>query len=81
MAFRLKLKEAIARATMLGHTVEKNEIAAALWPDSAEKTQRVNFGNLYRGVTKNVSPEWVIILCEKLKCSSDFLFGLEGNNE
>lgn len=78
---RLKLKEAIARAEMRGGNVKKSEIASRLWPDSSQKTQTVNMGNLYRGTTKTVSPEWVVILCEMLDCSANFLFGMEETND
>lgn len=81
MPFRLKLKEAIARAEMHGATIKKSELASKLWPNSAQRTLTVNMGNLMRGTTKTVSPEWVVIICETLNCSADFLFGLEEAND
>ena len=41
-----RIEEAIARARDNGMKVYKNEIAAKLWPESNEVTQRINMSNL-----------------------------------
>lgn len=74
---RLRVNEAIARSEMNGNKVLKKDIAAKLWEGSSDSAQQVNMTNLCNGTTKKISPEWVVVLCDMLKCSSDFLFGLK----
>ena len=73
----LKVNEAIARSESKGNKVFKKDIAARLWATSSPEAQQVNMTNLCSGITKKISPEWVVILCEMLGCSADFLFGLK----
>lgn len=79
MGMRLRVNEAIARCMMNGKKVWKKEIAARLFDGATESAQAVNMTNLCTGKTKRIAPEWVVILCEMLDCSADFLFGI--NNE
>ncbi len=82
MSLRLKVNEAIARSEANGKKVLKKDIAARLFEGSEESTQQVNMTNLCKGKTKRIVPEWVVILCEMLDCSANYLFGMEdGNNE
>jgi hypothetical protein len=48
-----------------------------LWPESREETSVVNMTNLCTGITKKIEPEWIVIICRELNCTSDFLFGLK----
>lgn len=73
---RLRVNEAIARAQSKGNKVLKQDLAAKLWGSSSTTSQKVNMTNLCTGVTKKISVEWVVVLCETLNCSADFLFGL-----
>ena len=73
----LKVNEAIARSESKGNKVFKKDIAARLWATSSPEAQQVNMTNLCSGITKKISPEWVVTLCEMLSCSADFLFGLK----
>ena len=78
---KLKVNEAIARSEANGKKVLKKDIAARLFPGVAESAQQVNMTNLCNGTTKRIVPEWVVVLCEMLDCTADFLFGLEGGND
>lgn len=71
----LRVNEAIARAQTNGKSLSKKSIAALLWPDSSEKTQQVNMSSLVNGRTLTIRPEWVLILCNELECSPNYLFG------
>lgn len=73
---KLKVNEAIARSEMNGKKVFKKDIAARLWPNSSPESQQVNMTNLCSGVTKKIDPDGIIILCEMLGCTADYLFGL-----
>lgn len=77
---RFRVNEAIARSEMMGKKVRKKEIAARLFDGVSESAQQVNMTNLCNGKTKRIAPEWVVILCEMLDCSADFLFGIGGEN-
>lgn len=77
MKLRIRVNEAIARSEVNGKKVLKKDIASRLWEGSSESAQQVNMTNLCNGKTKNISPEWVVILCDMLGCTADFLFGLE----
>lgn len=72
----LKVNEAIARSEARGKKILKKDLAAKIWPNSRPEAQAVNMTNLCSGITKKISPEWVIIICKETGCSADFLFGL-----
>lgn len=74
---KLKVNEAIARSKANGKKVLKKDIAARLFPGVADSAQQVNMTNLCNGTTKRIVPEWVVIICEMLDCSADYLFGLK----
>lgn len=59
----------------------KQELAALLWPDSTPGTQNVNLSNLTNGKTKAILPKWVPIICEKLGCTPNYLFGFNEENK
>lgn len=80
MALRLKINEAIARSEANGKKVLKKDIAARLFEGASESAQQVNMTNLCKGKTKRIIPEWVVIICEMLDCTADYLFGMEGGN-
>lgn len=80
MALRLKINEAIARSEANGKKVLKKDIAARLFEGASESAQQVNMTNLCNGKTKRIIPEWVVIICEMLDCTADYLFGMEGGN-
>lgn len=77
MEVRLKLNEAIARSQANGKKIFKKELASKLWEGSTGSTQQVNMTNLCNGTTKKISTEWVLIICETLDCSPNFLFGYD----
>lgn len=72
-----RVEEAIARAKDNGVKVFKNEVAARLWPESTEATQRINMSNLCSGRLARIKPEWALIICDICGVSLDFLFGKE----
>lgn len=72
--FRIKM--AIAKLEEQGKTFDKKSTREALFPEANENTQIVNLNRIIRGAAM-IRPEWVPILCEKLECSADFLFGIE----
>lgn len=71
----LRIEEAIARAKANGKKVMKKDIAARLWPDSVAVAQQVNMTKLCSGKAAAVRPEWLLIMCEMLDCTADFLIG------
>lgn len=73
----LKVNEAIARAEMNGKKILKKDLAAKIWPNSRPEAQAVNMTNLASGITKKVNPDWIVILCDELGCTADFLLGIE----
>lgn len=73
---RIKLNEAIASSASKGKKVKKKELAAKIWPNSNSSSQAVNMANLCNGTTKRVNPDWIVIICKELGCTSDFLLGL-----
>lgn len=81
MKSKFRVNEAIALSEANGKKVLKKDIAARLFAGVNESAQQVNMTNLCKGKTKRIAPEWVIILCEMLDCSANYLFGMEdGNN-
>lgn len=73
---RIKLNEAIALSVSKGKKVKKRELAAKIWPNSNSSSQVVNMTNLCNGTTKRIEPDWIVIICRELECTSDFLFGI-----
>ena len=74
---KLRVNEAIARAQTAGIKVYKKEVAARLWEGRTESAQQVNMTNLCNGTTKQIRPEWVVIICEMSNCTPNYLFGYE----
>ena len=77
MALRLRVNEAIARSEANGKKVLKKDIAARLFEGRTESAQQVNMTNLCNGTTKQIRPEWVVIICEMCNCTPNYLFGYE----
>lgn len=77
MMLRLRVNEAIARAQTNGKKIFKKDVAARLWEGSSDSAQQVNMTNLCNGTTKKITPDWVVILCEILDCTPNYLFGYE----
>lgn len=71
----LRIDEAIKEARSRGLKVQKQDIAARLWPESSKNTQKVNMTNLCAGYTERVLPEWINTICEMTGVSADFLVG------
>jgi len=74
---RLKLNEAFARAEMNGKKVLKKDLGAKLWEGSKESAIQVRMTDLCNGTTKRVQVEDILIICEMLDCTPNFLFGYE----
>ena len=74
---KIKVNEAIARAESMGKKLSKKDLAAKIWANSKPEAQAVNMTNLCSGVTKNVNPEWLVIISLETGCSIDFLLGLK----
>ena len=74
---KLRVNEAFARAQTAGIKVYKKEVAARLWEGRTESAQQVNMTNLCNGTTKQIRPEWVVIICEMCNCTPNYLFGYE----
>ena len=72
---KLKIDEAIAMARVNGQKIMKKDIAARLWPNSIESTQRVNMTRLCVGETAYVQPDWINTICDMTGCTADFLLG------
>lgn len=77
MMLRLRVNEAIARAQTNGKKIFKKDVAARLWEGSSDSAQQVNMTNLCNGTTKKITPDWVVVLCEMLDCTPNYLFGYE----
>lgn len=73
----LKINEALAYATAHGRKINKEELAAKLFPEASKMTQYYNIQHLISGRTKRVKPETVVTICKETGVSADFLFGLE----
>ena len=73
----IRIEQALARAKERGNRVMKKELAERIWPASNAETRRVNINRLCSGMTERICPEWVVIICQMLDCSADFLFGLK----
>lgn len=73
--FRIKM--AIALLEEKGKEFDRKDLANALWPNSEDNSSLPQLSKLINGKMSTIRPEWVSILCEKLECSADFLFGIE----
>ena len=73
----LKIKEAYEIAKDFDKTVKKKVLAAKLWPDSNPSTQQVNMTNLFNGTTKRFTFEMIVIICNYLSCTPNYLFDLK----
>lgn len=79
MKTTFRLQQAILRAQSRGIVITKAVLAAKLWPDSNERTQRVSMNKLCRGYRASIRPEWVTIICQTCDCTPNYLFGYEEN--
>lgn len=73
--FRIKM--AIAKLEEKGKKFDTLEVGRLLFEGTTDNAIRINMSNLISGKTVGIKPKWVPILCEKLECSADFLFGIE----
>lgn len=71
----IRLKEAFARAKSLGMVRTKTSLALELWPNSTPRTALVNYQNLERGTSSRIVTAMVPLICERLGCSPNYLFG------
>ncbi len=75
MSGKLKLKEAIKQHEQLtGVKVSQHELCE-LVEGKSKSSRYVTLSRLVTGKAKNISPDVVIKLCEKLKCDPNYLFG------
>jgi len=72
-----KLKECLLKAAQKGQKISQKELGQLLWPNSTEQTARVNISALANGRTNSIKIEFVNIICEKLECTPNELFGVE----
>ncbi len=72
----LRLKEAFARARDLSLVRRKKDFALELWPDSSLGAAYTNFSNLEDGKTQKIKIEAVPLICERLGCTPEYLFGM-----
>lgn len=76
----IRLKEAFARAKELGLVRRKSDLAREIWSNStAPKGAYMNFLNLERGKTKKIDIDAIVLLCEKLAVTPEYLFGMSDN--
>jgi DNA-binding Xre family transcriptional regulator len=76
----LRIEEALIRFNSTAEkTITVPELGAALWPDSAEITQMVSAYKLVRGETTRIPLSMIRIICDKLKCTPNFLCGFNKN--
>jgi len=72
----LKIKEAIEEFNSKNkEQIKMIDLAKELWPESSIKTQRMNIMRLCSGDTKSIKLEQIQILCDRLKCDANYLFG------
>lgn len=74
---KLRVNEAIARAQTAGIKVNKKEVAARLWVGRTAVAQQCNMTNLCNGKTKQIRPEWILVICEMCNCTPNYLLGYE----
>lgn len=70
---KLRIKEAIAYATLHGRSVTRREIAARLFPGRSVNAADVGLSNLINGKTKRIKPEWLTAIADMCGCSVEFL--------
>lgn len=58
----------------------RRELSELLWVNSTKLSRIANICNLLSGKTSVIPIEWVGIICEKLDCTPDFLFGFNEKN-
>jgi DNA-binding Xre family transcriptional regulator len=76
----LRIEEALIRFNSTAEkTITITELGAALWPDSTKSTQMVSAYKLVRGETTRIPLSMIRIICEKLKCTPNFLAGYNRN--
>lgn len=73
----IRINDALAFAMAKGTRIQKNELAAKIWPASSPEAQKVNMSNLISGKSNKINPEWVSIICEETGVDANFLFGME----
>lgn len=73
----LRIEEAMARYRCRhGEKLKKQQLAAALFPDSSEAVQRQCLGRLISGRYSRINPDWVPVICRVCDCSADYLFNM-----
>lgn len=72
----LQIKEAIEEHNITYKTnLKMIDLGRELWPESNIKTQRMNIMRLCSGDTKSVKIDHIEILCNRLVCDANYLFG------
>jgi len=72
----LKIKEAIEEFNSKNkEQIKMIDLAKELWPESSIKTQRMNIMRLCSGDTKSVKIDHIEIICDRLLCDANYLFG------
>lgn len=74
MTFRIR--EAFDYAKSCGRTVKKKDLSVLLWEKSSTATARANFTNLQSGRVRKLEAEKIIIICNYLGVTADYLLGL-----
>jgi len=74
----MKIKEALDRFNKTA-TKKKTMInlGERIWAESSRATQRMNISNLATGKTQAFKEDWVLIICEELKCDANYLFNIK----
>jgi hypothetical protein len=76
----LRIEEALIRFNSTAKVrITIPELGAELWPDSAEASQMVSAYKLVRGETTRIPLTMIRIICDKLECSPNFLYGFNEN--
>jgi len=72
----LKIKEAIEmRNSKYEEQIKMIDLAKELWPESSIKTQRMNIMRLCSGETRSIKIDHISMLCDRLICDANYLFG------
>lgn len=72
----LRIKEAIEEFNGKNKgQIKMIDLAKDLWAESSIKTQRMNIMRLCSGDTKSVKIDHIEILCKRLVCDANYLFG------
>jgi|AntDeeMinimDraft_5_1070356.scaffolds.fasta_scaffold54609_2 hypothetical protein len=72
----IQIEKAFELARIRGYDVKRVELALLLWPESNERSRKVNRWKLFKGRTKSVTFDQVHIICEYLHTTPNFLFKL-----